>query len=55
LGVKHACHLRIGGTALGVRQIALVRLGFAWLILVRKIARGWLVAHEPVLVVEKYR
>jgi hypothetical protein len=39
LGVKHACHLRIGRTALGVRQIVLVRLGRVWLILVREIAR----------------
>jgi hypothetical protein len=53
--VKHARHLRIGRTVLGVPQIALVRLGSVWLILVRKIARDWLAAHEPVLAVEKHR
>jgi hypothetical protein len=54
LGVKYACHLRIGRTALAVRQIMLV-LGSVWLILMRKIAWDWLAAHEPVLTVEKYR
>jgi hypothetical protein len=43
--VKHASHLHIRRTAIRNRQIALVRLGSVWLILVGKIAQYWL-AHD---------
>jgi hypothetical protein len=51
--MKHARHLHIGGTPLADRQVVLVCLGSLWLILLRKIARDWLAAHEFVLAVEE--
>jgi hypothetical protein len=53
-GSEHTRHLRIGKTAFCHRQVALVRLGSVWQIVLRTVAQDGLAAHGAVLAVEKY-
>src|SRR5262245_5743739 len=48
-GSEHTRHLRIGKTAFWHRQVALVRLGSVWQIVLRTVAQDGLAAHgfEP--------